>query len=238
MENAFNPQEFAALLKKLVGPRKAQDVASLAGISKFQLSRRLAGTLDAPPRKKTLRLLANCAANGVTYEDLLRCAGYPADESSASSSSYGKQVKIARACLLSAISDRSLPVRPSKDSPKASCDFELLVGSDPEVTWMVSCLTSDMPQLSAEQTYDDHLQELMYARLAAYAKYSFLTDSRRIFDACVRKAPVNLNVNVSVILCSLEDLEVACEQMLSRCISSPIPNAYELGNKDGSSDAD
>ena len=88
MENAFNPQEFAALLKKLVGPRKAQDVASLAGISKFQLSRRLAGTLDAPPRKKTLRLLANCAANGVTYEDLLRCAVYPADESSASSSSY------------------------------------------------------------------------------------------------------------------------------------------------------
>ena len=231
MENAFNPQEFAALLKKLVGPRKAQDVASLAGISKFQLSRRLAGTLDAPPRKKTLRLLANCAARSKRRPRW-------AAESSASSSSYGKQVKIARACLLSAISDRSLPVRPSKDSPKASCDFELLVGSNPEVTWMVSCLTSDMPQLSAEQTYDDHLQELMYARLAAYAKYSFLTDSKRIFDACVRKAPVNLNVNVSVILCSLEDLEVACEQMLSRCISSPIPNEYELGNKDGSSDAD
>ena len=238
MENAFKPQEFAALLKKLVGPRKAQDVAAEAGISKFQLSRRLAGTLDTPPRKKTLKLLADCAANGVTYEDLLRCAGYPADEGSASYPAYEKQVKIARACLLSAISDRSLPVRPSKASPEVSSDFELLVGSDPEVTWMVTCLPADMPQQSAEETYADHLQELMYARLAAYAKYSFLTESRKIFDACIRKAPVNLNVNVSVILCSPSDLEVTCEKMLCRCLSSPIPKEYELGNRDGSFKAD
>ena len=234
MENVFNPREFAILLKKLVGSRKVQDVAAQAGVSKFQLSRRLAGALDTPPRKKTLKLLASCAANGVTYEDLLKCAGYPADEHMAGAAMQDKRIKVARACLLSAINDLHLPVKPSQEDPALPCDFELIIGTDPEVTWDISVFPADMPLPLVQQTMKDRLQDLMYARLKSYAKYSFLTENQEIFDSCFAQMPVNLNVNVSVILYSPEDLEVICEDILSRCSQYPIPREYCLEKKDHS----
>ena len=238
MNNAFNPKEFAILLKKLIGPRQVQDFASQVGVSRFQVSRRLAAALDTPPRKKTLKQFASYASNGVTYEDLLKCAGYPVDDTFTESPVHDKGIKIAKACLLSAISELQLPVRPSQDTPEVDCDFALIIGNDPEVAWNVSCLPSDMPVPLAGKTVKDRLQKLMYLRLAAYTKFSFLTDSRKIYETSLAYAPVNLNVNISVILYSPEDLEIISEGMLCRCISFPIPKEYELRKTDGPPEAE
>ena len=234
MENAFNPKEFAILLSKLIGSRKIQDFAAQAGVSKFQISRRLAGVLDAPPRKKTLKQFAAYAENGVTYEDLLKCAGYPEGERRSVQSAQDKRIKVARACLLSAVSDLHLPVRPSGEDAALPCDFELIIGTDPEVAWDISVFPADMPLPIVQQKVKKRLQDLMYARLRAYTKYSILTENQKIFDACFSQVPVNLNVNVSIILYSPEDLEVICEDILSSSSQYPIPREYCLKKKDPS----
>ena len=222
--NAFNPQQFSALLKKLVGDRKVQDFAEEAGLSKHQISRRLSGSLDTPPRIKTLKILASHAANGVTYEELLSCCGYEPDLDDPLIRRRANAIKLAKACVLSSINDLDLPVRLSAGKPSLPCDFELTVGADPEVTWGFKYLAPDMPQPLIEKTVDENYLTLMYARLCAYSKMSFLTSSRKAFSVCKEKAPVNLNVNISVVLYAPEDLEVISEALLTASKSEPIPD--------------
>ena len=92
-------------------------------------------------------------------------------------------------------------------------------------------LPPDFPQPFIEQALDKKYLELMYARLSAYAKLSFLTSSRKALSLCKTKVPVNLNVNVSVVLYSPEDLEVLSVVLLCVRKSEPIPENASFLNK-------
>ena len=226
---AFDPQAFSKLLEKLIGDRKVQDFASEAGISRYQVSRRLAASLSSVPRKSMLRVFASHAMNGVTYEELLSCCGYDPDPNPPASAALGNNARVAKAAVLASINDLLLPVKLSSGDPAVPCDFELIIGTDPEASWAFSCLPSDLSFTAVQRTMDQTFQLLMFARLKAYAKYSFLTANRQTFESCLEHAPINLNVNVSVILYSPSELKVIGEAMLSKSTSSKLPPSYDFG---------
>ena len=224
--DSFDPQAFALLLKKLIGERSIQDFAKEAGVSKYQVSRRLNASLPGAPRTSTLRLYADHAMNGVTYEDLLSCCGYELDTDPSSPAIKADHIRVAKVAVLASIFDLGLPVKPSFNSPALPCDFELIVGEDPAVTWDFSCISSDIPLPEAAQQIDQSFQGLMYARLNAYEKYSFLTQSKKAFENILAHSPVNLSVNVSALLYSPADLNVLEETTLSVSASTPVPEKY------------
>ena len=221
--NAFDPQEFAVLLKKLIGTRAIQDFATEAGVSKYQVSRRLSCALITPPRKSTLKLFASHAQSNVTYAQLLKCCGYPPEEEEASAPK-ADSMKIAKACLLAGINDLHLSVRLSEDSPSVPCDFELILGSDPEIVWDICCLHQDLSIQAALQIQDEKYLALMHERLSAYAKFSFLTGSRELYNSCADHAPQNLNANVTAVLYCADTLDILEEKILSVSDKDPLPS--------------
>ena len=219
--NAFDPEAFAELLKKLIGQRAVKDFAAETGVSKYQVSRRLSCALITPPRKGTLKLFASHAQNGVTYAQLLNCCGY-APEEEMNLKQLSEDLKIATACLLSAINELHLSVRSSSDVPSIPCDLELVLGTDQEITWDICLLDQNLSIQAVEQVLDENYLALMYGRLSAYHRFSFLTGSRSAFLQCLDKKPKNLNANVSVILYCAETLDILEEGILSISRTKPL----------------
>jgi len=155
--SAFDPTRFSALLKKAVGSRSAKEFSKEAGISRFQVSRRLNGVLAAPPRKSTLFAISSAAQNDVTYEQLLICCGYAdASGNTAPNDPDTKDVKKARACILANMDSLHASCRLPVCAPQIPCDFELLVGEEPSVCWDFVCISPASIPAEVEGTLNQH----------------------------------------------------------------------------------
>jgi len=222
--SAFDPTRFSALLKKAVGSRSAKEFSKEAGISRFQVSRRLNGVLAAPPRKSTLFAISSAAQNDVTYEQLLTCCGYmDGPDRTAPKDTGAQDVKKARACILANMDSLNASCQIPAGSSQASCDFELLVGDSPRIRWSFVCIPPSSALSEVEGVLNGHYLDLMYRRLDAYSKLSFLTNRKNLFDECKAHRPVNLDANISVILYEPDLLEVVSEEELSKSKTSPLP---------------
>lgn len=225
--STFDPLEFAVLLKKLIGNRHVQDFAKEIGVARFNISRRLAASLPNPPRKKTLQTYAAHAQNGVTYEELLTCCGYEPEKTFSLANSV-RGMKLAKVCLLTSVNDLGIPVRISGEETQVPCDFELVLGNDPEITWDFKYLPDEAPASAIEQIMDESFRNLMYKRLRTYSKLSFITGSPDVFTTCREIAPQNLNANVSAILFSGEIMGILKETELATSIVEPVPDQFTL----------
>jgi transcriptional regulator with XRE-family HTH domain len=76
----FKKQEFARLLELAKGDRSINEYARECGVSSAHISRLLRCLLDTPPNPETIKKFAQKAANGVTYEDLMKAAGHIINE--------------------------------------------------------------------------------------------------------------------------------------------------------------
>lgn len=72
----FNQTEFARLLELARGNRSINAYARDAGLTGAHISRLIRCLLSTPPTPQTLEKLANCAYNGVSYQDFMQAAGY------------------------------------------------------------------------------------------------------------------------------------------------------------------
>ena len=222
--SAFDPEMFSELLKKAVGSRSAKEFSKDAGISRYQVSRRLNAALSAPPRKSTLFAISGAAQNNVTYEQLLICCGYMDDpDHTVLKVTDTQDVKKARACILANMDSLNASCKIPVCDPQIPCDFELLVGEEPCVHCDFVCIPSSKSPEAIEDTLNQHYLSLMYRRLDAYSKLSFLTNRQELFDACAVHRPVNLDANVSVILYDSDLLDVISEDELSKSKTSPLP---------------
>ena len=223
--DVFDPRQFAVLLKKAIGTRSAKEFSKEVGISRYQVSRRLNGTLLSPPRKSTLFAIASAAQNNVTYEELLACCGYlDIPDGKTLPETDMQDIKKARACVLANMDCLKATCQIPVGEPQIPCDFELLVGEAPCVHWDFICIPSSESPAVIEGTLNQHYLDLIYERLEAYSKLSFLTNRRVLFDACTAHRPVNLDANVSVILYDSDLLEVISENELSKSKTSPLPD--------------
>ena len=230
--SAYDPARFAVVLRKAIGDRTVKQFAKEADMSRFQVSRRLSCRLQTPPRKKTLSRIASVAQGGVTYEQLLLACGYkPVTEPNMPQKISADEIKLAKACILSSISDLGISCSISAKPPQVPCDFEIIMDSDPPLCWDFTCIPTEAGIITAEQILDKNYLSLMYNRLQAYSKLSFVTGSQEIFSLCMAKKPVNLNANVSVILCQTDTLEILGEQDLSVSNTAPLPEGkYTFNN--------
>ena len=217
--SSYDPKQFASVLKKAIGDRAVKQFADEAGMSRFQVSRRLSCQLQSPPRKKTLSLIAAVAQNGVTYDRLLISCGYePVPEKTSVDT-----VRLAKASILSGINDFGVSCRISADSRTIPCDFEITLDTDPQVDWLFFCVPPEPDEVPVEMFLKENYLTLMYSRLEAYSKVSFVTLNPSVYSLCTAKKPVNLNVNVTVILCDPETLDVTREEVLSESETTPLP---------------
>ena len=135
-----------------------------------------------------------------------------------------QDIKKARACVLANMDCLKATCQIPVGEPQIPCDFELLVGEAPCVHWDFICIPSSESPAVIEGTLNQHYLDLIYERLEAYSKLSFLTNRRVLFDACTAHRPVNLDANVSVILYDSDLLEVISENELSKSKTSPLPD--------------
>ena len=220
----YDPLKFASMLKKAIGKRTAKQFAADTGLSRFQLSRRLSCQLTTPPRKKTLFLIASAAQNGVTYEQLLLSCGYgPDSKDDTFQRSPSGECKLAKASILSNIEDLGVSCRIEAEPKPHPCDFEITLDLEQPVTWEFTCIPSDTKPGLVQQLIDQSYLSLMYSRLQAYSKLSFVTGSQEIYNLCISRRPVNLNANVSAILFSPATLNIVSEQELSSSDEYPLP---------------
>ena len=85
----FDKQKFAALLKKATGKpaRSINEYGRQSGVSGSYISRLQQKLVNVPPGAEVIKKLAACAANGVTYYQLMIAAGHlPEDKASTTES--------------------------------------------------------------------------------------------------------------------------------------------------------
>lgn len=220
----FDAPAFTSLLKKAIGTRTAKQFAAETGLSESYISRRMTGQFTTPPRKNTLSAIASSAQNGVTLRQLLLTCGYEDDVPAGKpkKASLG-EIKVAMASIISCLNDLGVSCRINADETLPPYDFEVTLDADPPVAWSFSCVPNVPDELTVEQFLKEKYLSLMYNRLEAYSKISFVTGSRSVYSLCTARKPVNLNVNVSVILCAPDSLDIICEEMLSESCTSPLP---------------
>ena len=78
----FDKQKFAALLKKAAGKpaRSINEYGRQSGVSGSYISRLQQKLVNVPPGAEVIKKLAACAANGVTYYQLMIAAGHLPDD--------------------------------------------------------------------------------------------------------------------------------------------------------------
>ena len=78
----FDKQKFAALLKKATGKpaRSINEYGRQSGVSGSYISRLQQKLVNVPPGAEVIKKLAACAANGVTYYQLMIAAGHLPDD--------------------------------------------------------------------------------------------------------------------------------------------------------------
>lgn len=72
----FDKKEFRLLLEKALGNRTKTEYAQASGVNRTYISKLLNEKLDNPPTPDIIKRLANVAHNGITYEQLMKAAGY------------------------------------------------------------------------------------------------------------------------------------------------------------------
>lgn len=72
----FDKKKFAELLNEALGGRSGNEFGREIGVSGSLISRRLRSKMQNPPDAITIQRIAGGAANGVTYEQLMKAAGY------------------------------------------------------------------------------------------------------------------------------------------------------------------
>lgn len=72
----FDKKKFKILLEKALGDRSKTEYANASGVNRTYISKLLNEKLDNPPTPDIIKRLSNVAHNGITYEQLMKAAGY------------------------------------------------------------------------------------------------------------------------------------------------------------------
>lgn len=72
----FNKKAFAELLSLALGKRSINQYERDSGVSAAHISRLMRELVDTPPSPQTIEKLSAKAHNGISYEDLMKAAGY------------------------------------------------------------------------------------------------------------------------------------------------------------------
>lgn len=222
MKENYDQAAFSQLLRISIGSRKKKDFAGLIGISPEYLSRLLNGKSQNPPSNDLLKTIARNTAGGVTYSQLLEACGYTGRNESAIDLTLAasETPKYMKATILTALEALSIPwTLENNVSSTPVCDLAIALTSDPAHKWHFRFLTS-----VSDSQIQSHLEEsylsLIFQSIKTDDKYSLVTCSNAEYQLFLNELPVNLNINLSIILIDGAHLEIQEESWLSRAVGA------------------
>lgn len=236
IDHEFNIEKYSKLLSQAQGGRTQTKFAKDCGLSVAYICKHLNKRINKPPIPSTLKKIAAVAANGITYEDLLDAAGYDVDKygntdinTLSDSSSTIQELdfnKLATATITTALSNSNLKWfvngNPVNNNTYYDMDIEL---QDCQIThWFFKFITIPSGSLSTKK---EAFMECIYShfgQLALYAdihiKYSFVTESSKVYEFIKSHTPTALVTYISVILIDKLTLSVIKEEYIKTAVSN------------------
>ncbi len=222
----YDMDEFTALFKKACGNRTQMQFAQDSGMSGAFVSRYMKQHYAKPPIPSTLKKIAAVAANGVTFEDLMKCAGYDLNKYN----HMGNFQELYYANIYEPFAQSSMKRIKGILDKKQIKYFESAVNSESNslnislknkrpYRWYFRFLPVKDVELNGKDLARDELIYSGYGRIAAHspfemAKYSFVTDSEYIYYGLMNKPASQLTACVTVILVN-NNFMVEDEQLVS-----------------------
>lgn len=212
----YNADALTELIKKAIGKRTNKAFAAEIDLSATHLSRILRNYFDYPPRKSTLEKIALHSEGRVSLEDLLFVCGYYDDISASSSTNTAtdQTFQFFEATLLAALKRMNIPwtLEPSSDP-----DYDLMVSFQKpyNFTWKFKYL---VPQARFNEStlFLDTLKLLITDPDASGNMISIVTNREDIFNRFLSKEPVNLSLDLSIMLIDQHNLLISKEKRISK----------------------
>lgn len=234
-ENDFNPTNFATLLGEAKGKRTQQQFAMDCGLSLSFISKYLTLKMDTPPVPKTLRKIADCASNDVTYELLLEAAGYNpqkyTNENFIKVENSKNNEKLAIGIITShlAFSDFKWSGIKQRPTEKFIPDFEIQIENPTLKTWYFEIILASSPERISEHLLGTY-GRLITSAHESNIKLSFVTNSEFTYEEVKKAPPQLLPFYVSVVLLDLEDFSVVKEEYLQTAlpITKELQTVYTI----------
>ena len=229
MKTTFDQTTFSELLKRAIGSRMQKDFAAMIGITPAHLSRILHHRFDTPPSVETLRKIATNAENGVTYHDLLKVCGYISENEATGEISLPIEAtpsnKFVKATILTALESHNFTWEITTETVDSiSCDLAVRINNEDRFLWYFKFLSQKSEELIRKQFSSNYLS-LLFQNFKTTDKLSLVTCSRKEYEIYTTSLPVNLNMNLSIILINESQLDIQEERLLARAL--PYKNAID-----------
>ena len=221
----YNPKTFAEILNRAVGTQKKKDFAAQVGISHYYLSKLLHQNILRPPSMELLWKIAQ-VSDAVTYKELLSACGYTSkdDATLPEPAPTPERSEFAEATILTALKTLTTPwtIRPATET-----GFDLVIEFPEQnhICWYFQFLPAFQEEYSRQQRLREYYQ-LLCQPLERNFKYSIVTGSLQEYQMYTDQPPVNLNLNLSILLIQETTLQVQKEYWLSKS----TPSKRNIGN--------
>lgn len=224
-DNAFDINKYAELLQKAQGERTQTEFAKDAGLSVAYVCKSLNKKIAKVPLPSTIKKIANCAANDVTYEELLESAGYDAAKLSSkpiSKASYEEYKKLAFATITSYLSKANFEWT-TLGAQENIYDFSISISSNELSEWHFIFLPPSDLRVSKEafsKMLYLYFGKLLLCEDKPNSKLSFVTNSKAVYELVKQYSPKMLAMYVSVILIDISSLNVIVETYLDTSLEN------------------
>lgn len=222
MKENYDQAVFSQLLKIAIGARKKKEFAALIGISPEYLSRLINGKSQNAPSNDLLKAITRNAAGNITYSQLLEACGYSGKNESTIDLAVtaSETQKYMKATILTALEALSIPWTLECNASSAPAyDLAIALTSETVRKWYFRFLAS-VPDSQVQTHLSESYLSLIFQSIKADDKYSLVTCSKTEYQLFLNELPVNLNVNLSIILIDGAHLEIQEESWLSKAIGA------------------
>lgn len=230
-DHEFSVDKYADLLAKAQGERSQTDFAKDCGLSVAYICKHLNRRIDKAPIPSTLKKIAACAANGVTYADLLDAAGYNPVQYTSISNRYDpvrnhEFEKLAVAAITSRLSETDIKWY-INGKPEKNFDMVIELNGNKISRWYFNFISNPAFQLASLPELKNNFFERIYGYYGrfvlssadTYSKYSFVTASADVFDLIKSRIPKILAAYVSVILIDMTSISVIKEEEIPSALA-------------------
>ncbi len=207
----YDKDELIALVQKAMGEQNIKSFAEKAGLSKDYVSRLLMGRFEDSPRRGTLEKIAS-ATELVNFDELLQAAGY--DKESIPNNAPSRDSKL-KASILSSLTNTDLFW--SVEGNRNNYSLSIKCNDCPFEEWNFIFLDSKgikSHKKSSDRMFHYYLN-FLFRKIPSSVKISFATNDKEEYELYKKHIPVNLSLNISLILIDTRLLKVSEEMILS-----------------------
>lgn len=237
LDHEFDPERFAAVLKRAMRGEPQWSYAKSVGISRTYLNRRLNGKLaDSPPTLAVIEKIARYSGGGGIYVELLDAAGYDCSKyknmfTEPKDPEYDEWRERIFGIILANVFenyDEKMEITLENTEPANNlADLRMPFKSGPIECW-------DFAFINEEK----YLKKDADSRLYAYwgfvllnadktnIKLSFVTDSQKVYDNFIHSNVSLISAYISIILVDMNEKTVLQETVLKSALKgkSNIPH--------------